>query len=133
MPLSQIDQEIIRKTLVHYFNALIKQYSAEDLPEIVRVDLMKEYTLVGKARDEMDYKPRNEKEFHESYAYGLNNDEYNRVICSALNYYIQELKDSKKKIRKYHTKIPMDSIQKDLILAKEALDKITNCNKNLKT
>ena len=97
MPLSQIDQEIIRKTLVHYFNALIEQYSAEDLPEIVRVDLMKEYTLVGKARDEMDCKPRNEKEFHESYAYGLNNDDYNRVICSALNTISKNLKIQRKR------------------------------------
>jgi hypothetical protein len=133
MPLSQIDRDIIRKTLVHYFNALSKQFSAEGLPETVRVDLMKEYAMVGKARDEMNYKPRNKKDFHESYAYGLNNDDYNRVICSALNYYIQELKDSKEKIRKYHTKIPMDSIEKDLILANAALDKMTNRDKSPKT
>jgi hypothetical protein len=70
--------------------------------------------LLEKHRIEMDYIPRNDKEYGDSYSYNLNNEEYNRVICSALNYYIQKLKDSKEKIRKYHAKIPLDSIEKGL-------------------
>lgn len=131
MPLSEIDQDIIEKTLIHYLEALTREFSQGSLPETAKIDLMNEYACIEKVRDEMDYKQRNAEEYSKSYAYQLNNEVYNRVICSALNYYIQELKDSKEKIRKYHAKIPMDSIEKDLTLANAALDEIMNCDKTI--
>ncbi|HEX9317589.1 MAG TPA: hypothetical protein VF884_01505 [Nitrososphaeraceae archaeon] len=80
MPLSEKSIDIIKESLIHYYEELVKLFSQEELTEGSKVDLMKERTLIGEAWEAVPGVAKDTEEGLKSYSYTLNNPEYNRVI-----------------------------------------------------
>ena len=130
MPLYPQDIDIIKKSLVYYFDTLVKFSAEEALPEITKIDLLSECKTIAKARDELESPPK--EPITNSYSYALNNSEFNQVICSALNSYHEDLTKSMKTISSLcNVNIPLRSTDKDLQLVQEALAKIPDCEYTL--
>ena len=108
MPLSQQDKDIILKSLIYYLKTLIKFSVENDIPEVAKIDLMSECVAIGNVRSELESPPKEPIQY--SYSYALNNAEYNRVICSALNCYVKDLEKSMEKISGLYddAKIPLN-------------------------
>ena len=127
MPLSRADQDIIIKSLVYYLKTLLKFSFEDDLPDVAKEDLMNESVAIGKAKNELESPPK--EPIKDSYTYALNNTGYNRIICSALKCYLNDLEKSMEKISGLYddAKIPLSLTNTDLELVKEALTKIPDC------
>jgi hypothetical protein len=125
MPLAQPNRDIIKKSLVYYFQTLVKLSNEVELTEISKVDLLNECRIIAMARDEME----RFKDPTQSYTYKLDIQEYNRAICSALKCYLKDLEKSMEKISGVHddAKIPLSLTNTDLQLVNEALTKIPDC------
>ena len=128
MPLHPQDKEIIKKSLIYYFEALVKFSAEEELPKITKIDLLNECITIGKVRDEVGSL---KQPAEDSYSYRLDNLEYNRVVCSALKCYLRDLEESTEKISGLYddAKIPLSLTNTDLQLVNEALDKIPECER----
>lgn len=123
MPLLPNDKEIIKKSLVHYFQKLDRFSTEEELMEITKEDLMKEFRAIGRTQDELEQPPKYPAEDY--YSYSLNDKEHNRVISSALKYYVKDLETSKLKVKElYDDAILLSSTDENLKLANETLKKI---------
>jgi len=127
MGLSQANIDIIKKSLVYYFETLIKFSGEEELSKITKIDLLNECMIIGKARNELE-NPSNQSEIS-PYSYWLNIPEYDRVICSALNCYARDLKKFTENISRFNAKVPLGFTDKQLQLVTEALKKIPNCER----
>lgn len=122
MTITSEHKEIIIKSLDYYLETLVK-LSAEQLAEITKVDLLNEYKRIANAREEME----SHKVPEQSYRYNLDVPAYNRVICSALKCYLNDLEKSISEIDKLcgDMTVPLILTTKVRKLAKESLDEIS--------
>ena len=112
---------IISKSLIHYFRKLARVSAVEELSELAQEDIMRECMIIGDIESELNIESSNT----EPYLVRFNIPEYNRVINSALKCYENFLIKSKEKIKEQELTIPFDSVDKDLELVTEALEKIS--------
>lgn len=126
--LNQEEMQIVKKSLIHYFEILVKLSAEEVLPEITKTDLMNECTTLGKIRDKVETKTSNQP----PYLLMLDNHEYNRVICSALKCYIKDLERSMEKTNGLYGEkvIPFNSTAKEIELVKQTQQQIQEGSPN---
>lgn len=121
MPLSP-DKEIVKKSLIHYFETLVKLSAEEELAKTIKTDLMNECFLLGKILEDVEPKTATKH----PYLNLLDNSEYNRVICSALKYHVKDLDALMEKANELFGEkiIPFNSTKQERELAEETLQEI---------
>ena len=113
--------EIIKKSLDRYFESLSKLSTQEGLSELTKTDLKNECKLLVEVQSQVEIKTQSPP----PYLSLRDNPVYNRVICSALKCYREDLDKSKSNISSlYKADIPLTLTHNELQLVNEALQMI---------
>ena len=130
VPLYPQDIDIIKKSLVYYFDTLVKFSAEEALPEITKIDLLSECKTIAKAEMNWKVPPRSLSQIPILMRLIIPN--LTKSYVRALNSYHEDLTKSMKTISSLcNVNIPLRSTDKDLQLVQEALAKIPDCEYTL--
>ncbi len=120
------EREIVKKSLIYYFQKLVELSAEKDLMEVSKKDMKNEQAAIIRIQEMLENK-RNDQEITNQ-IYRLDDPELNRVVCSALNCYIRDLRKSTEKISvEYGITTPTISTDEEKKLVEEVRKKIPGC------
>jgi len=120
------EREIIKKSLIYYFQKLVELSAEKDLVEVSKEDMKNEQAAIIRIQETFENKGNNQEITNQIYR--LDDPELNRVVCSALNCYIRGLRKSTEKINvEYGMTTPTISTDEEKKFVEEARKKIPGC------